>query len=485
MFYTCFTTFKKSTAIILLTASFLLISCAGRSALRQEKINKTVTSGDFLSAVSMIKDNDNLYGRNEQFLYYFDIGVLYHYAGLFDSSTTYLMKAADVHDQLFARSITNEAAAIMTNDNMRPYRSKRYELVMLHLFTALNFKAQGRIDEALVESRRMQLHFDEWQRTDSRGRRYTSDGLFHLITSFAYQQVGESSNSLISLYKAVQAYQRGPVKLPPEVKGYAYNRFVRNDRADDTARLNISAPGQNTWPERRGSEIVLISYAGRGPVLKETAWSGTYIKDGLLVINHKGPDGKNETISMHAPPLPASEYEKANEGKPTRSGTTFHVKFALPTVKTFPSRTNNFSVLLEESGKRFNSVMVNDLDATTESYLQENLNTIVARTAVRVVLRTIAAERAKARVRTENPLANLMINLGTDVLSSQMERADVRGASVTPKTVHMTRIPVEPGVHNLVIDAHDRNGNVIEKKRFEDIAVRRGQKKYLFHHSFK
>ena len=61
-----------------------------------------------------------LYGKKNLFLYHMDIGALYHYAGVYDSSTNHLLQAADIFDDLFARSITNEAAAIMTNDNIRP-----------------------------------------------------------------------------------------------------------------------------------------------------------------------------------------------------------------------------------------------------------------------------------------------------------------------------------------------------------------------------
>ncbi|KMQ52896.1 putative lipoprotein [Chitinispirillum alkaliphilum] len=460
-------------------------SCAGRSLLRQDKISDAVAEGDFLTAISLIRENDNLYGRNNEFLYNMDIGVLFHYAGKFDSSNTYLMRAADVYDELFARSVTNEAAAILVNDNIRPYRSKPYEIVHLHMFAALNFMAMGRVDDALVETRRMQLHFNEWERRDRSGNRYTNDGMFHLISSIIYEQAGEIDNSLISLFKSVQAYQNGPVPLPSVVRDYAYTKLVTYDRAADTARLNITAPeGNSVWElNPRGSEIVVVSYAGRGPVLRETVWAGTYVKDGLLVLRYTDPNGNTEVITTHAPALPQSEYEKANQGQPTRSGTTFRIKVALPMVSTSTSRVAHFTAD-PGTGNAKRSVVVSDIDLLARDYHQDNWNATLSRTVVRVILRTIAAERTKAQMRTDNPVLNLLLNLGTDVVTDQMERADVRNCFLLPQTIHLTRIPVDTGTHSVTVKAYDRNGNVIRSKNIDDITVRRGERRFVFNHSF-
>lgn len=479
---------NKYIKVLLLSAAVTtLSSCAGRSVLRQQKLAESVAKGDFLSAIEAIRDNENLYGRNNQFLYHMDIGVLFHYAGMYDSSNTYLMKAADVYDELFVRSVTNEAASILVNDNMRPYRSKPYELVHLHAFAALNFLAQGRSEDALVEVRRMQIHFNEWDRKDRRGTKYTNDGMFHLLASMIYQEEREIDNAMISLFKAVRAYQEGPVPLPEVVRDYAYHMLVSSGRASDTALLKISAPKKGSpWDfESQGSEIVVVSYAGRGPSLRETVWAGTYIKDGLLVLRHTDADGKTSLISMNAPGLPASEYQKAAEGKETRSGTTFHIKVALPALDTKPTRTNHFTVGVNDESKTARSVEVNNIDLLAKDHLEENWGTTLGRTVIRVVLRTISSQRAKERMRTDNPLLNLVLNLGTDVATSQMERADVRSCFLLPGAIHITRIPVEPGTHDVEISAHDRNGNVISTEVLDNIQVRRGEKRFVFKHSFK
>jgi hypothetical protein len=467
------------------SVSLFLYSCAGRTALRLDKLGDVVRNGDYLTAIEVIKKNPKMYGKASSFLYYMDIGVLFHYAGLYDSSTVYLQKAADIHHDLFARSVTNEAAAVMVNDLVRPYRSKPFEIVLMHQIIALNYLVQGKTDEALVETRRVQLLFDEWERKDRSGAKYSSDPMFHLLSSIAYDAVGEFDNASISLFKSVQAFQSGPLQLPSRIKDYAYYQLLLNDRASDVQLLNLKAElPQSDIPElgNNRSEIVIIGYCGKGPALDENVWSGTYVKDGYLVLNHTAPDGSVETISTPAPPLPETQKK---DGEKTSSGTTFHIKFALPAMKVSPSKTGSFSVRCSGMDQVYKSIVINDLEKQLQKYLMDTKSATVARTAIRVVLRTIAAQKAKASMQTDNPLANLLLNVGTDVLTDQLERAETRSCFLIPQTVQIVRIPVNPGTYTLDVAAHEKSGAVINSRQFTNITVKAREKKFLIFSSFK
>jgi hypothetical protein len=233
------------------------------------------------------------------------------------------------------------------------------------------------------------------------------------------------------------------------------------------------------------TEIILIGYAGRGGVLEEDSWWGTYVKDGVLLLNHKDANGVTQTMQMAAPMLPAAEYEKAAKGEKTQSGTTFHVSFALPELKTLPSQTAFFTVRSAGAAMADTSIVINDFDLQAQKNLDDTRTATLARTAVRVVLRTIAAQKAKQQMNTGNPIANLLINVGADILTDQLESADTRGCFLIPKTVQIARLPVQPGVYTLDAAAHAANGAVIGTKTFENITVKQGEKKFVFYGSFK
>lgn len=481
---------KKALQIFVVGVASAIVfqSCATRSALRQDSLTSAMVNGDYLTAVKSIQKNPKLYGKLNQYLYYMDIGVLFHYAQLYDSSNVYLQRAVDINLELFTRSVTNEAAAILTNDNIRPYRSRPYELSMLHQLIAFNFLAKGNTESALVETRRAQLLFNEWERKDKNGTKYTNDPMFHYISSISYDASGEYDNSMISLYKAIEAFQNGPLKLPEEVQNYAYYQFIKNDREGDNSLLQLTATRPQSQVDGIGNEvteIIVIGYAGRGPALDEKTWRGTWVRDGMLVVNHTGPNGATETMTLPAPSLPEKELQKAEKGEKTKSGTTFHIKFALPEIKKNPSQTDRFIARCVNCGKTAESIVINDLEKQLEKNLEDTRAATLARTVIRVVLRTIAAEKAKNEMQTGNSMANLLLNVGTDLLADQLEHADARNCFLVPKQVHVARIPVNPGTWSVSVDALDQQGMVIGTKTFDSLTIKRGEKRYLFYSSLK
>ena len=80
--------------------------------------------------------------------------MLYHYAGNNKESIKNFEKAEQVYEDLYTKSVTNEAAAIVTNDNVRPYRARPFEVLLMYQYQILNYLAIGDLDGALVEVRR-------------------------------------------------------------------------------------------------------------------------------------------------------------------------------------------------------------------------------------------------------------------------------------------------------------------------------------------
>jgi hypothetical protein len=237
--------------------------------------------------------------------------------------------------------------------------------------------------------------------------------------------------------------------------------------------------------ENGATEIILIGYAGQGPRLEENNWWGTYIKDGLLLLNYTGANGEVETMQMAAPMLPPAEYNKAAKGEKTQSGTTFHISFALPAVKSQPAQTAYFTLKGAGTAAADTSIIINDLDLQAKKNLDDTRTATLARTAVRVVIRTIAAQSAKKGMETKSPIANLLINVGTDLLADQLEQADTRGCFFVPKTIQIARVRVKPGTYTLEAAAHGAGGAVIGTKLFENIAVKQGEKRFVFYSSFR
>lgn len=481
---------KKRYALVILSCALVIFSCTTRSAKRVKLLTKSASKQEYEKVIKSIRNSPKLYGELNQFLYWLDLGVLFHYTGQYDSSLLHLEKAEEALDDLYARSVLNEAASLLTNDNLRPYRARRYEQIFLHQLLAFNYLAKDEYDEALVEMRKVQLVFDRFQSKDRGKDKYNDDGMTHFLSSILYAAQDEDDNAVISLYKSVSAYQNGPIPIPADVNDLAFYKLLKDEREDDIEELNLEPHGsEENVPgmyDSTQSEIILIGYSGRCPVLEETIFWGTYIVDGLLIVYYRNPNGDTVAFPMPAPPIPESKKEKGKHGEKTISGTTFHIKFALPSMVKRESQADHFIVSIDtSSSERIKSTLLTDTDLLLEKDLIDNHAVTIARTALRVVLRTISSQKAKKELRTDKPLVNLLVNLGTDVLTDQLEKADTRLCFFLPKSIHIARIPVEPGTHHLEVSVVSRDGKAIDQKTWNDIVVGYGQKKFIFYPALK
>ena len=94
---------------VLLLVLYLLCSCSFYDhSLRYKKIAHSTYKGEFNKAISAIKSNQNIYGKNNHLLYYADLGILYHYAKKYDSSNVYLEKVVTIYERLYTKSISKQ-----------------------------------------------------------------------------------------------------------------------------------------------------------------------------------------------------------------------------------------------------------------------------------------------------------------------------------------------------------------------------------------
>ena len=76
---------RAITAAALCFAALAFQGCADKSRLRFEKIADAAGRDDYAKAAAEVRKHKDLYGSNNALLYHMDLGLLYHYAGLYDS----------------------------------------------------------------------------------------------------------------------------------------------------------------------------------------------------------------------------------------------------------------------------------------------------------------------------------------------------------------------------------------------------------------
>ena len=461
----------KHLLLLLTTAAMIFTGCANKSVTRYEALAPTFEHKGCEAAIAEVqKQKDDLYGSDTEFLYYFDLGVLYHYNGKYKESADNFAQAEQIYDELYTRSITNEAAAIVTNDNVRPYRARPFEVLVLHEMQIMNYLAQKDVDGALVEVNRAQKAMTALYQKDN--DKTNDNGFLRYLSAIVYEMAGEQDEAAIAYYKTVKAFDENMLNLPKEAREFVIESLKRNEREDDVERLGLNASIETpkaTEVHEKGQEIIVIGYAGHSPILSELKMSGTYVSGGLLNITYKdGKTGKVESTTMNAPPVAGA-----------LGGETFHLSFAIPEARSFKSKVHQFNVSVDnQSGIRPEKVMA--LDKELEMNLKDDFTSTMTRTAIRVVLRTIAAQAAKKAMKSNNGAFNLLTSIGTDIAQDQLEKADLRIALFLPNSFQMTRIPVEPGSHEITVAAEGEAGNTVQTFKFDNVSVKKGEKKFIF-----
>ncbi len=457
--------------LLLFVASILFTACANKSITRYEALAPTFENKGCEETIAQVKKQQkDLYGEKSEFLYYFDLGVLYHYNGDYKESAKNFDKADKIYEDLYTRSVTNEAAAIITNDNIRPYRARPFEVLVLHELQILNYLAQKDIDGAMIEVNRAQKAMAALYQKDN--SKTNDNGFLRYLIAIVYEMAGQPDDAAIAYYKTVKAYQENILNLPKEVRQFIVESLRRTEREDDINALGLNNAMETPKAQAvfdQGQEIIVLGYAGHGPILNELRLSGTYVNGGLLSLSYKdGKTGQMQTTTVDAMPVAGAS-----------NGETFHISFALPEAYSFNSKVHHFNVSVDgKSGIRPEKVMA--LDKELEMNLKDDFTATMTRTAIRVVLRTIAAQAAKKAMKSDNSLLNLFTSIGTDVAQMQMEKADLRIALFLPNSFQMTRIPVEPGSHEVTVAAESENGGKVKVFNYGKVNVKKGEKKFIF-----
>lgn len=455
--------------ILFLASALLLCSCSNKAMTRYETLAPVLKKEGFEGTIQKIeKEKDDLYGEKSAFLYHFDEGMLFHYAGKNKESIKHFEQAEQIYEDLYTKSVTNEAAALVTNDNIRPYRARPFEVLLMYQYQILNYLAIGDLDGALVEVRRAQIASEALYQKDK--EKVNDNGWLRYLSAIVYEMAGEEDDAAIAYLKAAKAFEEGNVSMPKEVWEFINESLTNMDRADDLKKLKstpLASTPKATEARQKGQEIIVVGYAGHSPILGEMYLSGTFVSAGAINLTYKdGKTGKINSFTLIAPPVAGA------------GSNTFHIGFALPEKKDLPQRTSLFSVNLD--GKmRVAPERVANIGAELDQNMRDENATTMVRTATRVVVRTIAAQKAKSATNTGNGIFDLVKNIAVDVGQTQLEQADLRIGLFMPNTINVTRIPVDAGDHDVTISVMDGQGRFVGDYRLGKIKVGKGQKKII------
>lgn len=159
-----------------------------------------VQQGRFEDALDLAETDGDAVG--DDLLAALNLATVEHYAGRFETSNDRL-QAADIEiDDRFTKSLSRAALSLISNDRALAWVPSRLERPMIHVYGALNYVALGELDEAAVEVRRLSQLLDDIREREPKG---TDQDVYRTLRYFAgavFEAAGEWNDAEVAYRNA-------------------------------------------------------------------------------------------------------------------------------------------------------------------------------------------------------------------------------------------------------------------------------------------
>ncbi len=432
-------------------ALVLLTGCAS-SGHRYALIDRSLVAGEFTQAAAIVEQAERDYGSKSRVLYGMDRGLLLQLAGQYQLSSAALEQAEEDVDRLYTRTVRLETAAFLTNDTALPYEGEAYEHVMINVVKALNYAAQGQLQEALVEARRIDHRLNVLSDRVKDGG-YRNDGFARYLSGMLYEAAGDLNNAFIAYRNALEAYEAArawsrtprPGALPSDVLRTAEALHLTTE-LDEYRRQFPEITWEPFSRQQQLAQVVLISYNGRAPRKEDRYLDLPISLDALqLVLLNRG-----FSPSPH-------RHRAADSVLYGLNGRV--VRIALP--RLVPQKTTvpfETMTLTDTAGHAVTvkSELVHNVTALAEKSLMDRLPQITAKALARAATKFALAEGAtrgaqQAAGKDAAPWVGLFVGLLTKGFAVASEEADKRSWQTLPDEIHVARAWVAPGRYRLAV----------------------------------
>jgi hypothetical protein len=415
-------------AAFLILFLVLFLSCATSNPYVQ--IDSLVEQEKFPESVNTLENRSKfIYREKDLVLYFLDKGMLAHYSGNFEESSSLLQQGELEIENNFSKSISQEIGTFILNDRTREYDGEDYEDIYLNMFNALNYYQCGNMEGALVEIRRM------------------NNKLRNL--SVKYGQIMTNMQKM--------ALENG-TEIPPNpgatvkfgnsaLARYLGMIFYRGYGLFDDARID--------------QDQIRIAMADAPQIYKNPVPSS--IKDELTI-----PSGK---ARLNVIGFAGLSPEKTEETIRIWLHNAW-IKIALPVMKPRPSRITSIEVVFD-TGESFSLELLEDIGIVAEATFGQKKNIIYTKSVIRASIKGIAASIFNEAAHSSSNKKGLFLLLGvtSQILAEAGEKADLRIARYFPCKAYVGGITLDPGIYSYTVVYYGQGRKPVKEFRFENIMI--------------
>ncbi len=406
--------------------------------------------------------------RNDALLHYMRLGTYQQVCREFARSAQSFEVAKRIGDDLYTKSISAEAVALLGNDAMRPYPGENFERAMLRILNALNFAAEGRMESALVEARQVDFFLRELDQAEGGGNTYSEDAFGRYLTGMLHEEAGDIDSARISYSLAVEAYLKTAdvygVGVPAPLLE-ALLAVARRHSPDAVAEASaLGARRARALPQGAG-EVVVVHQVGRVPDKVEEIFNVSWGHGWAYASRY---DTNQNDL----------EYRRAQDIALTiAANETFRVAFPLFVDRRY--EITDIGLAAPDHLGLSRTVLVANVGAVAKKDLQDRIHRIRARTIARAAVYFAAQKYAEREMleQEKEDAANAIAIAGM-LRSLVLEHADRRQWDSLPDRIHLKSIILPAGRHAIRLDYLSSQG-VVRTEVLPDVRVRPGRRTFV------
>jgi len=424
--------YKTFKIALLFAVVFSITSCA--TFYQQNiKMMDAAYKGDYTTANAILEKSKLKKQKRNQLLYLLNKGSLLFMENKFVESNTYFQQA-DYLIEDFQKNYLTAATSFVVNPTIQAYEGENFEKVLVHYYSTINYLMLGKLDEALVECKRMELKLQKITDYYKGKNNYKNDAFVYLLSGIVYDAQKDYNAAFIAYRNAYNVYKD---EYQPSM-GIAIPEQLKEDLIRSALLTGFTEEANTYKKEFKLEDFVLTNEMknqavvfwnnGLGPIKDEWSVNFSIIPAGNGYVNFTNWDlGIN--IPFYAG-NDAKEMAKLN-----------FIRVAFPKYVTREPVIKNAILVSDSLQKTYAFSEAENIDKIAYTSINDRFLKEMSTALARLALKQVAV----AATNKNNEIAGSALS----ILNAVTEKADTRNWQFLPHTINYARIQTSPGMHTL------------------------------------
>lgn len=242
---------------------FFITSALVACATYQGKVGDArnlLENGQYSEAVEKLKPLAEK-ADGDQLVYMLDYAVALQLAGNLKESNAVLIRADRLADEIDYHSASRIAGSMLLNEEMKQYKGDTFEKIFINAFLAMNFLEMNQLDDALVESRRMNEKYLKY-RADEK-KKFEQNVFGKYLSAMVWEANRQFDDAYIAYAEAYELDPSIPSLRQDLVRISKLAR--RSERYKEWKAKFPEVKDNPSWYDSSQGELVVIFQQGWGP----------------------------------------------------------------------------------------------------------------------------------------------------------------------------------------------------------------------------